>query len=275
MKKIIFFASVLSTLLVGWATKDSGSIRKANLLIDNNLAAEAKKELIKIIVSSGSREKEATAYYKLGTVSFEENNISNALKTWEELVAKYPESPEAGEVKDNIKELAQIVGKSSEEKINNAIAASYMKNGDFWSEGKKRVFSIDSSWIPSVESSIKWYDKVILEYPKTNASRIAYKKKLRTILGWKEIGQYGSTYGIRENFGKYMPILLSTFKSFEEEHPNASSLQAFRYQIAQSYWKNRYWNETRVWLNKIIEEANDDDSFYKDLAERRLKKVEF
>ena len=275
MKKIIFFASVLSTLLVGCGTKDSGSIRKANLLLDNNLAADAKKEFIKIIVSSGSKEKEAMAYYKLGTVSFEENNISNALKTWAELVAKYPESPEAAEVKDNIEELAQIVGKSSEEKINNAIAASYIKNGDFWSEDKKRIFSIDSSWIPNVESSIKWFDKVISEYPKTNASRIAYKKKLNTILGWKEIGQYGSSYGIRDNFGKYMPLLLSTFESFKEDHPNASSLQAFRYQIAQSYWKNRYWNETRVWLNKIIEEANGNDSFYKDLAERRLKKVEY
>ena len=116
---------------------------------------------------------------------------------------------------------------------------------------------------------------MIAEYPKSVASKVAYKKKLRTILGWKDIGQYGSKYGIRGNFQKYIPLLLSTFKSFEEDHPTDSTLQAFRYQIAQSYWNNRYWNETRKWLNEIIEKSNDDDTFYKDLAQRRLKKVEY
>ena len=65
---------------------------------------------------------------------------------------------------------------------------------------KTKLFLTDSSWIPKVESSIKWYDKVITEYPKSVASKVAYKKKLRTILGWKDIGQYGSKYGIRGNF---------------------------------------------------------------------------
>ena len=116
---------------------------------------------------------------------------------------------------------------------------------------------------------------MINEYPKSIASKVAYKKKLRTILGWKDIGKYGSSYGIREDFKKYIPILLSTFKSFEEDHPSDSSLQAFRYQIAQSYWNNKKWNETRTWLNKIIEKSNEDDTFYKDLAQRRLKKVEY
>ena len=97
---------------------------------------------------------------------------------------------------------------------------------------------------------------------------------MRTILGWKEIGQYGSSYGIRDDFKKYIPLLLSTFESFEKDHPSDSSLQAFRYQIAQSYWNNKKWNETRIWLNKIIENS-DDDTFYKDLAQRRLKKVEY
>ena len=274
MKKSIFLFSILTSLLVGSGSK-AGSIEKAILFLENNLANDAKREFIQVITSNISNDKKAKAYYQLGSLSFEENNIEGALNTWKELLAKYPNSPEAQQVKDNIEELTLIVGETSKESINNAIASSYIKNGDFWSSDKKTIFSIDSSWIPKIESSIKWYDKVINEYPKSNASKVAYKKKLRTILGWKEIGKYGSEYGIKGDFKKYMPILLSTFKSFEEDHPSDSSLQAFRYQIAQSYWNNKKWNETRTWLNKIIEKSNEDDNFYKDLAQRRLKKVEY
>ncbi len=274
MKKSIFLLSILTSLLVGSGSK-AGSIEKAILFLENNLANDAKREFIQVITSNKSNDEKAKAYYQLGSLSFEENNIEGALNTWKELLAKYPNSPEAQQVKDNIEELTLIVGETSKESINNAIASSYIKNGDFWSKDKKTIFTIDSSWIPAVESSIRWYDKVINEYPKSIASKVAYKKKLRTILGWKDIGKYGSSYGIREDFKKYIPILLSTFKSFEEDHPSDSSLQAFRYQIAQSYWNNKKWNETRTWLNKIIEKSNEDDTFYKDLAQRRLKKVEY
>jgi len=41
-----------------------------------------------------------------------------------------------------------------------------------------------------------------------------------------------------------MPQLLKTFNQFEKEHPNASTLQAFRYQIAQAYWDNKNWNKS-------------------------------
>lgn len=72
-----------------------------------------------------------------------------------------------------------------------------------------------------------------------------------------------------------MPRLLRAFEAFEKDHPDAPILQAFRYQIAQVYWNQKYWNFTREWLNKIIEKAEDNDSFYRDLAERRLMKVEY
>ena len=273
MKKSIFLLSILTSLLMDSGSK-AGSIEKAILFLENNLASDAKREFIQVITSNRSNDEKAKAYYQLGTLSFEENNIEGALNTWKKLLAQYPNSPEAEKVRDNIEELTLIVGETSKESIDNAIASSYIKNGDFWSEDKKTIFSIDSSWIPKIESSIKWYDKVINEYPRSNASKVAYKKKLRTILGWKEIGQYGSSYGIRDDFKKYIPLLLSTFESFEKDHPSDSSLQAFRYQIAQSYWNNKKWNETRIWLNKIIENS-DDDTFYKDLAQRRLKKVEY
>jgi len=122
--------------------------------------------------------------------------------------------------------------------------------------------------MPHVEAAVKWYDKVIQEFPNSSASRTAYKGKMRTLLGWKE---YGNSYGILHSFSMYMPQLLETFNQFEREYPNASILQTFRYQIAQAYWDNKNWNKSKEWLNLIIKKAGVKDSFYKDSAMRRLK----
>ena len=253
----------------------AASVEKATMLNQHGLSQEAKSELIDVIFSKSSETDKAKAYYLLGSIAFDGNNVSVALDSWRNLVDKYPNSSEAKSVKDRIRELAEIVGESTKESIENAIALSYLRHGDFWSKDKNNKFVIDSSWIPNVETAIKWYDKVIAEFPKSAASRIAYRDKLRTLLGWKESGQYGSSYGVRSDFGLYMPKLLDTFASFEKDHPSESTLQAFRFQIAQAYWKNKDWVKTREWLNLIIKQSGTGDSFYKDLAKRRLQKVEY
>lgn len=253
----------------------AASLEKAGMLNQHGLTQEAKSELIDLVFSKSPDSDKAQAYYLLGSIAFDENNISVALDSWRDLVMKYPNSTQAKTVKDRISELAEIVGESTKESVENAIALSYLRHGDFWSRGKASTFTIDSSWIPNVETALKWYDKVISEFPKTTASRIAYQDKLRTLLGWEDPGRYGDKHGIKSSFGKYMPQLLETFTSFEKDHPTASTLQAFRYQIAQAYWSNKDWTKTREWLNLIIEKSGESDSFYKDLAERRLQKVEY
>ena len=274
MKLTYIALTILTTSLVGCGVEDS-SFNRATMLNKHGLTSEAKSELIDVTLKSNSNEEKAKAMYMLGSIAFEENRISVALDSWKELASKYPESKEAIKVKDKIEELSNIVNEYSKESIDNAVASSYLRTADFWSDDKDKIFRIDSSWIPNVETAIKWYDKVILEFPNSKASKVAYQDKLRTILGWKDIGQYGSSYGIKYSFVKYIPILLETFSAFEKEHPDAPTLQAFRYQIAQVYWNNRDWAKTREWLNIIIDEAGDSDSFYKDLAMRRLNKVEY
>lgn len=254
----------------------AASLEKAILLNEHGLTTDAKRELIDLIFEKRSKANDkAQAHYLLGNIAFEEDKIRAALNSWNHLIDKYPDSPEAGLVQDRITVLSEVVGKSAKESLKNAVALSYLRHAEFWSEDKIDIFRIDASWIPKVESAIKWYDKVITEFPKSEASRIAYKGKLRTLLGWEESGQYGSSHGIKANFNQYMPLLLQTFEDFEKDHPDASTLQAFRYQIAQVYWNHKNWNATREWLNKIIDKAGTSDSFYRDLAERRLKKVEY
>ena len=266
---IVIFACIISSLAY------AQSFDKAQMLLQYGLSKEAKIELINIVFGDYEEKIKAKAYYLLGNIAFDENKVSVALETWKELYTKYPESSEAIVVKDRIKDLTDIVGDISKETIANAIAVSYLRNGDFWSKGKSDKFLIDSSWIPNIETAVKWYDKVIFEYPNTTAARIAYQSKLKTILGWEETGKYGQKYGIKESFSDYKTQLLDTFGSFEKEYPEDSSLQAFRYQIAQLYWHARDWDKTREWLNIIIEKAGNGDSFYKDLAQRRLLEVEY
>ena len=102
--------------------------------------------------------------------------------------------------------------------------------------------------------------------------------------------KYVSTFWSNSQGRFFLPTLKhwdsKTDNSLEKDHPEASTLQAFRYQIAQVYWKQRYrdeisytWvpthvDETKKWLNKVIEKTGDNDSFYSDLAERRLKNLE-
>lgn len=274
MKVKLFTISVVVTLLT-IPVCFAASVEKAEMLNKHGLTQEAKSELIDVIFSKSEDSDKAESYYLLGSIAFDENKVSVALDSWRELVNNYPNSTQAKTVKDRISELAEIVGESAKESVENAIALSYLRHGDFWSREKDNKFTIDSSWIQNVETAIKWYDKVISEFPNSTASRIAYQDKLRTLLGWEESGKYGEKHGIKFSSSKYMPQLLETFASFEKDHPTASTLQAFRYQIAQAYWKNKEWTKTREWLNLIINESGGVDSFYKDLAERRLTKIEY
>ncbi|MEI6705484.1 MAG: tetratricopeptide repeat protein [Deltaproteobacteria bacterium] len=260
----------------GGSGAGTASIEKAETYRQNGLIADSKKELIEIIYSKDDKSK-PEAYYMLGTIAFGEKNISAALDAWKKLVDKFPKSTQAGLVKDRVKQLAEITGEIKKVTIENAVAQSYLQHADFWSEKKREVFMLDASWIPMVEAAVKWYDKVIQEFPKSVASRIAYEGKMKTLIGWEEsAGLYSrEKHGIKSNFNKYMPQLLSTFTAFEAEHPEASSLQSFRYQIAQAYWSNKDWNKTREWLKLVGDKSGTNDSFYKDLAKRRLEKVEY
>ncbi|MBU3665733.1 MAG: tetratricopeptide repeat protein [Chthoniobacterales bacterium] len=248
---------------------------KAALFRQHGLNEDSKRELILILTADDDDALKAKAVYLLGMIAFDQNQIPLALETWQNLVATYPESEEAKLVKERINDLAQIVGESQKESLNNAVAESYLRHADFWSRGKSEVFSLDTSWIPNVDAAVKWFDKTIAEFPKSTAARIAYEEKMKTLLGWEEPGQYGNKHGVKASPQAYIPKLVETFKQFEAEFPDAATLPAFRFQIAQAYWGEKDWENSKEWLNSIIEKSNSSDTFYVDLARRRLEKLEF
>lgn len=241
----------------------------------HNLKSHALEMFIEILHNSKSpATNKAEALYYMGQISFDDGRYSTALDDWQALIKDYPTNPKANEIKDRLTQMKDVFTKVSDASITSTIAQSYMKNGDFWSKADEK-FTIDGSWMPDVELALQWYDKVIAEFPGSDGTELAFRKKLFAILGWKEVGQYGSSYGIEADFSKYMPILLKTFEEFEAAFPNSYYLQGFRYQIAQAYWGAKDWTNARKWLNKIIEVGQGQSSFYTETAKARLNKLEY
>jgi len=240
----------------------------------HNVKGRALESFIDVFHSSAPPAAKAEALYYMGQIAFEDNNYSTAFNDWTKLIKDYATSKQAGEIKDRLNQMREVMGKVSTASMSSTVAGSYLRNGDFWSKGDK-IFMIDGSWLPSVELANAWYDKIIAEFPGSEGAEIAYQRKLFTILGWKEPGQYGSAYGVERDFKKYLPLLLQAFNSFEVAFPKSPYLQGFRYQIAQVYWGHKDWQSTRDWLNKIVEAGGGQPSFYTETAKARLNNVEY
>ena len=258
---------------LGSSVLEAQSIEQAERYHAHGLNDDAKRVLVGLLEGDKADTVKARALYSLGQISFEEGKYQVAISDWEELIKRFPSSTQAADVNARLAQLREAVTSSLDNVLSNAVASSYLKNGDFWSDAE-RTFTIDVSWLPKVELATAWYDRMISEFPGA-AAEVGYQRKLSTLLGWKEPGQYGDSYGVRDDFKQYMPEVLATFAAFEGAFPQNSTLQAYRYQIAQAYWSKKDWANTRAWLQKVIEAGGGTKSFYTQTAQARLQKVEY
>jgi tetratricopeptide (TPR) repeat protein len=210
----------------------------------------------------------------MGQIAYDENSYSTALGDWQKLIKEYPSSSSAAELKDRLSQLQDIFTKATDASIDSLVARSYIRNGDFWFDGD-RTFTIDSSWLPSVSLAISWYDRVIQEFPGSDAAKLAFERKLFALRGWKDPGRDGEKYGLKVDFQGWLPTMLKTFSDFEAAFPKSTNLQAFRYQIAQAYWLQKDWQNTREWLNKVLAAGVGQPSFYTEAAKARLAHTEY
>lgn len=246
------------------------SCRGQNIELAKDYYKHGIADKAKEILISTTHDKTATpaskaeALYFLGQISFEQSHYSVAVEDWQKLIKTYPQSPQAKELSDRLKQLLGVMSKSSEEELSSLVANSYLHNGDFWSHSN-RIFTIDSSWLPEVEMSLFWYDKLIKEYP--SDAELGYQRKMFSLLGWKN---RDSAEGADGDFNKYIPQLLDTFSKFDKDFPDSSYLQPFRFLIAQLYWHNAHSEEAKTWFKSVIEAGHGVETFYTRNAEVRL-----
>ena len=238
IRRMALLAAIVAYPAISYAQ----SFQKAEMLLDHGLTAEAQKELIELVYSGNpaAAKDKPKAFGLLASIALDKNNISLAFKTWNRLIMDYPNSPEAATAKEHIPLLKSLLGKTVDETIENTTARVYLRNADFWAKDRDKIFTIDASWIPRVETAVFWYDKTISEFPNTSAARLAYEEKMRTLLGWKEPGQYGEKNGVKAN-SNYLETLESTFRAYETSFPDASAIQGFRFLIAQGFWGYKNW----------------------------------
>lgn len=225
----------------------------------HGLKSRAMETYIGILhTASFPAESKAEALYYMGQISFEDGSFATAMNDWQKLVAEYPDSPMAAELKDRFTQLQEVYSKVADPPIDSVVARSYIKNGDFWSGGERK-FSLETSMLPSLDLSLAWYDRVIHEFPDTEAADLAMQRKVFLWLGSAD-GDYP----------RNLQSLLDAFSAYEAAFPKDENLQAFRYQIGQVYWRHGDWLTTTSWLNKIIQAAGGRATFYSDMARARL-----
>ena len=247
----------------------------ANDYYRHDLNLIAKEKFLSIYHDPGSSvDEKAKALYIVGQIIFEEGDYSLALEDWELLITKFPDSEYAKQIAIIYSQISDIVTFDSDRNSITLVARAYLQNGDFWSSAD-REFTIDSSWMPSVEIAVKWYDKVLKEFPGTPSAEVAYRRKLFALLGSSNSDDDHKAFGLKENFKKYIPVVLQTFSDFEKDFPKSAYMQGFRYQIAQAYWTEGYTKSAKTWLKKIIMYGDGKETFYTETAKARLKNLKF
>ena len=98
MTKTIFLTSLLFLSTPSWA----GDIGKARLLYENRLLDDAKRELVEVASSSSAPEEAAEALHLLGSIAIDEKRYDSAIRTWEDLLQRFPETRNAAEVSGKI-----------------------------------------------------------------------------------------------------------------------------------------------------------------------------
>lgn len=285
-KMRILAVSFLATVAVAGCKKEpvplvtpddpARQISEAQLLYDHGLVNEAKQALFGIYRDEkAEQEHRSEALYWLASIAANEGRYAVAAQDLQRLTKEFPQSKKGKDAAAMLSQFQQVITDINRKEVTSPVAEAYMRNGDFWARDAQG-FTIDSSWLPKEDMAVEWYDRVIRQFPKTEAAEEAYSKKISTLLGWEDRGVYSTTkFGARRDSGKYMTAAIAAFEAMARDFPESGYLQGLRYQIAQAYWIQRKWDSAREWLNKIVAAPKSEGDFYVHLAQNRLRKLEW
>ena len=114
--------------------------------------------------------------YQLGLIAFNNKDIGLATETWGILIDEFPNTEKGRTVSAGIKYLLEdydaLVLESAKEEVSDVSAQSYLLNAQFWWDPPKQ-WGIYTSHINQFTMAREWYDKVVTEFPRTDAAKKA------------------------------------------------------------------------------------------------------
>ena len=153
------------------------SISRGLMLKMHGFEVDAKRAFIDLLYDDEAHEEDkADALYQLGLIAFNNKDIDLATETWGILIDEFPNTEKGRTVSAGLKYLLEdydaLVLESAKEVMRDALAQSYLLNAQFWWDAPKQ-WNIYTSHINHLTMAREWYDKVVTEFPGTDAAKKA------------------------------------------------------------------------------------------------------
>ena len=173
-------------LILAWSipSYSEPSVSRGLMLKMHGFEVDAKRAFIDLLYNDEAHEEDkADALYQLGLIAFNNKDIGLATETWGLLIDEFPNTEKGRTVSAGIKYLLEdydvLVLESAKEEIRDreevmrdALAQSYLLNAQFWWDPPKH-WGIYTSHINQFTMAREWYDKVVTEFPGTDAAKKA------------------------------------------------------------------------------------------------------
>ena len=250
-------------LILAWSipSYSEPSVSRGLMLKMHGLEVDAKRAFIDLLYNDEAHEEDkADALYQLGLIAFNNKDIGLATETWGLLIDEFPNTEKGRTVSAGIKYLLEdynaLVLESAKEEIGDreevmrdALAQSYLLNAQFWWDPPKQ-WGIYTSHIDQFTMAREWYDKVVTEFPRTDAAKKAmsyrfmlYKDGMETYweerqllfdgLRKKEIPN--TILELSQDFEPRILPLIHEYNKFVEDFPGDAVAHIMELQIAQEY----------------------------------------
>lgn len=173
-------------LILSWSipSYSEPSVSRGLMLKMHGFEVDAKRAFIDLLYNDEAHEEDkADALYQLGLIAFNNKDIGLATETWGILIDEFPNTEKGRTVSAGIKYLLEdydvLVLESAKEEIRDreevmrdALAQSYLLKAQFWWDPPKQ-WGIYTSHINQFTMARAWYDKVVTEFPRTDAAKKA------------------------------------------------------------------------------------------------------
>ncbi|MDB4314390.1 hypothetical protein N9953_04340 [Akkermansiaceae bacterium] len=246
----------------------------ASDLMDYGLFDKATEEFIRLSNESVDKDTQKKCWLNLGKIAVIQKKIQIAAKYWNQLIAQFPESEEAQEIKSQLSSILKSNQEATVDDVKSAIATQYFEELDFYSEASN-LWSIDISYFSRVDMAVYWADRIIKEFPNTPSHELALVEKFKTSMGWEDNNdrRYGAlSYG-DDDREKYLSQAEKVVNDLEKNFPNSSALGNMYYQLGQFYWRWRRTNDTynksaKLWFLKAQKRSGEGGDIYQNVEAR-------